>query len=216
MNSRNKKILFGLAVIVCFLIFYICYQTISEKAKKEIKEKTGLTITLKGKSMMTLKVGDLYKEPGYQAIDQIEGELPNKVSVQSTLNMNIPGTYQITYIITNKNGEKTETKRFITVEANKIVKYQDKYDGIDNTLKTWWSGNKKNYERPIEGAGNKQEILKEYGAYYMGKDEKILYLTFDEGSNDTYTNEIVDVLNKNNVKATFFLCQGFIIILCHR
>ena len=43
----------------------------------------------------------------------------------------------------------------------------------------------------------------------MGPDEKIIYLTFDEGSNDTYTEEIVDVLNENDVKATFFFCKGF-------
>ena len=42
----------------------------------------------------------------------------------------------------------------------------------------------------------------------MGPDEKVLYLTFDEGALETYVKEIVDVLNKNNVKATFFLCQN--------
>ncbi len=44
----------------------------------------------------------------------------------------------------------------------------------------------------------------------MGKDEKVLYLTFDEGTLETYLDEIVEVLNKNDVKATFFLCETYI------
>ena len=44
----------------------------------------------------------------------------------------------------------------------------------------------------------------------MGPNEKVLYLTFDEGGLETYVKEIVDVLDKNNVKATFFLCRKFI------
>lgn len=209
MNEKNKKILIALALLIFSVFIYICFKTLFKKQNHQVNENTGLLLTLKGENMITLQVGETYEEPGYQAIDPIEGDLTKKVSVQNTLNTSIPGTYQITYIITNKNGEKTEAKRFVTVEGNRITMYKDSYDKIDNVKKTWWSGNKKNHERPVEGAGNTSEVLKQYGAYYMGNDEKIIYLTFDEGSNDTYTAEIVDILNKNNVKATFFLCKGF-------
>ena len=53
--------------------------------------------------------------------------------------------------------------------------------------------------------------MKKYNAYYIGEDKKVIYLTFDEGSNETYLKEIVDVLNANDVKATFFLCNHFIV-----
>lgn len=210
MNNKNKKIVIIIVVIIIAIIIFTCYKTIQKTSRhSEKKIQNELTLILKGNTIMNLKVGDTYNEPGYQATDKNEGDLTNKVSVQSTLNTNMPGTYQITYVITNKNGEKTELKRFITVKGNQTKQYKDSYDKIDNTLKTWWSGNKKNHTRPEEGAGNTEEVLKQYGAYYMGKDEKTIYLTFDEGSNDTYTEEIVDILNQNNVKATFFFCQGF-------
>lgn len=211
MNLKNKRILMLIAVLVIISIIYISCRTLLSTSKNEnkVNNQNELVITLKGSVTMNLHVGENYQEPGYIATDSEEGDLTNKVYVQSTLNTKIPGTYQITYIITNKNGEKTEAKRFITVEGNRNSVYKDSYDNIDNTLKTWWSGNKKNHTRPIEGAGNTEEILKKYGAYYMGKNEKIIYLTFDEGSNDTYTSEIVDILNQNDVKATFFFCQGF-------
>ena len=211
MNSKHKKIIFGIAFLICIVILYTCYQTLS-KTNPPTKNQNNetLTLTLKGSNMMTLKVGEAYQEPGYEAIGKQEGDLNKKVCIKNTVNVNVPGTYQITYTITNKAGDKKELKRFVTVEGNKITQYNDSYDDIDNTLKTWWSGNKKDHTRPVEGAGNTEEVLKQYGAYYMGPDTKTIYLTFDEGSNDTYTEEIIDVLNQNDVKATFFFCKGFI------
>ncbi|MGE5628589.1 MAG: polysaccharide deacetylase family protein [Solirubrobacterales bacterium] len=39
----------------------------------------------------------------------------------------------------------------------------------------------------------------------LNQDKKIIYLTFDDGPSDGVTNRILDVLEKNEVKATFFL-----------
>ncbi len=39
----------------------------------------------------------------------------------------------------------------------------------------------------------------------VGTDEKIIALTFDDGPHPKYTDEILDVLGKYNVKATFFV-----------
>lgn len=53
--------------------------------------------------------------------------------------------------------------------------------------------------------------LKEYDAYYIGNtSEKNIYLTFDAGYENGYTSNILDVLKKHNVKATFFLVGNFI------
>ena len=38
----------------------------------------------------------------------------------------------------------------------------------------------------------------------MTKNDKSIYLTFDDGPNDIVTNEVLDILSKNNIKATFF------------
>ena len=40
----------------------------------------------------------------------------------------------------------------------------------------WWSGNKKDHTRPAGGADINE--LKKYNAYFMGPNEKVLYLTF--------------------------------------
>lgn len=53
--------------------------------------------------------------------------------------------------------------------------------------------------------------LKEYNAFYLGNtDEKTIYLTFDAGYENGYTERILDTLKKHNVKAAFFLVGNFI------
>jgi len=205
----DKSILRIMKIIVGMIILFFYIKNLLTNKNEINKTESSLTLELLGEEMILISVGEEYNEPGYVANDSIEGDLTSKVSVQNSLDNSMPGTYVITYIVKNKNGEKIESRRYITVEAAKEVSYKDSYDSIDNKLRTWWSGNKKDNTRPEVGAGNTSEILKQYGAYYMGADEPTIYLTFDEGTVENYVDEIVDVLNKNNVKATFFLCGGF-------
>ncbi len=55
------------------------------------------------------------------------------------------------------------------------------------------------------------EELKKYDAYYLGDtNERKIYLTFDAGYENGYTEKILDTLKKHNVKATFFLVGNYI------
>ncbi len=59
-------------------------------------------------------------------------------------------------------------------------------------------------QRPQGPAG--MDELKKYGAVYAGAgEEKVLYLTFDAGYENGCTEKILDVLQKHDVKAAFFL-----------
>ena len=62
---------------------------------------------------------------------------------------------------------------------------------------------------PTGNAGAQK--LKEYNAYYIGDtSEKKIYLTFDAGYENGYTEKILDVLKKHGMKATFFLVGNFL------
>lgn len=50
----------------------------------------------------------------------------------------------------------------------------------------------------------KNELKKSIPNRFDGKERKVVYLTFDDGPGK-YTANLLDVLKKNNVKATFFL-----------
>ncbi len=167
-------------------------------------------VILKGNKIMTLNMGENYQEPGYELKDSCGENLENRLEIKNTVDNSNPGTYEIFYKVSNQYGNVVEEKRFVTVKTNTNFTYQDSYDKLDNQVHNWGIANKKDGARPAEVDGL-SEKLKAYNAYLVGKDEKKLYLTFDEGSNDTYLKEIVDVLNQNEVKATFFFCRRFIL-----
>lgn len=182
---------------------------IVKKVKRTVivKDKNSPKITLRGSQTMFLKVGDTYKEPGYEAIDLEDGNITNQVIVKKDLKLDQVGSSQITYTVSDKSGNKKTVTRIIRTIPKELL-YQDRYDNIDNTSRGWGHGNKKNHQREVADVA--QEDLAPYSAYYMGPDEKVIYLTFDEGSNDTYTKEIFQVLKDKNVKATFFFCKNYI------
>lgn len=60
--------------------------------------------------------------------------------------------------------------------------------------------------------GNADEnYLKKYNSYFVGSEkEKLIYLTFDCGFEAGYTEKMLDVLKKHNVKATFFVVGNYL------
>lgn len=53
--------------------------------------------------------------------------------------------------------------------------------------------------------------LKQYDAYYVGDaEEKVIYLTFDCGYENGYTESILDALKKHEAPATFFVVGHFL------
>lgn len=62
-------------------------------------------------------------------------------------------------------------------------------------------------EGPKESLG----VLKDYDAYFLGDTEnKVIYLTFDEGYENGYTEKILDVLKDEGVPAAFFVVKPYI------
>ncbi|MCK9479306.1 MAG: delta-lactam-biosynthetic de-N-acetylase [Firmicutes bacterium] len=54
-------------------------------------------------------------------------------------------------------------------------------------------------------------LLKRFDGYYVGdQNEKILFLTFDEGYENGYTAKILDVLKEKNVPAAFFITGAYV------
>ena len=201
MSKKQKFILFFLGVITITILNILI--------DKPHNNKSIPKIILNGNTIINLVEGQKYKEPGYKAIDKNDGNISNKVKIEGTVNYEKEGIYELIYSVSNSKNEKVNAHRFIKVNKQKEITYKDEYDNIDNTSRGWWSGNKFDHQRPAGGADINE--LKKYNAYFLGKDEKVIYLTFDEGSYDTYVKDIVNVLNKNNIKATFFLCKNYIV-----
>lgn len=73
----------------------------------------------------------------------------------------------------------------------------------------WFFKQRKENERPEILGGS--DIAKKHGALYLGdENEKIIYLTFDAGYSNENVEKTLDVLEKQNVKAAFFILPGII------
>ena len=186
------------------------YLGIIKQAKRKVNVVDTIppTLTLLGPKKLTLIIGDSYQEAGYQLIDNVDGDISLKTQISGYVDTSKVGTYELLYKGEDTSHNTVTEKRII--EVIEPITYRSNWDTISNYGRSWWSGNKKNNTRPITGAGATEEFLKQYNAYYMGSDEKTIYLTFDVGSNDTYTKEIADILYQNDVKATFFVCGNFV------
>lgn len=72
-------------------------------------------------------------------------------------------------------------------------------------------GYKKNQNHEVPEIGKYQEMLQKYGAYYADlSGDKTVYLTFDNGYEEGYTDDILDVLKKEKVPATFFVTGQYV------
>lgn len=81
---------------------------------------------------------------------------------------------------------------------------------LSNEKKGWWIKRKENNEQ--SEAQNEIDLAK-YDAFYVdtkNKDKKVMYLTFDCGYDNGYTEPMLDVLKKHKAYAIFFVTQTYI------
>lgn len=69
----------------------------------------------------------------------------------------------------------------------------------------------KSKDGSIPEVGKYQQLLDEYHGYYLdGSGEKTVYITFDNGYEQGYTGDILDVLKKHEVPAAFFITGHYV------
>ena len=73
----------------------------------------------------------------------------------------------------------------------------------------WYYNPTCDHTRP--SAAVEAHFLSEYDGFYLGNDEKSVYLTFDLGYENENVFKILDVLKNENVPATFFLLRHTVV-----
>jgi hypothetical protein len=112
-----KKVTFFFSTLMAALmIFSAC----------EVEDLDNPTITLVGGDMeIVLNDPAGFTEPGFAATDEQDGDLTAQVIVTGTVDVTKIGSYEITYSVSDKAGNKTTAKRIVDV----IVK-QSTYLGV--------------------------------------------------------------------------------------
>lgn len=189
-------------------------------------------LSLLGSEKLTLSAYDFYKEPGFEATDNYDGDITDKVKV--TTQQISKDFYKITYTVADSSGNTTSLTR--ELEIKDIVKPKFKssgevlnialgsklrdlgvkaYDDLDGdiTSKIKMSGSVNTAEigtYPLtftvsDKSGNKASLKMQVNVYKPNNTfPNQIYLTFDDGPS-AVTGKVLDVLKKNNIKATFFI-----------
>ena len=82
--------------------------------------------------------------------------------------------------------------------------------GLSNKKIGWGIKRNDNHEQPDLGKNNIEVLEKNKGIAMGSKENKYIYLTFDEGYEAGYTPQILKTLKENGVKATFFITAHYV------
>ena len=81
---------------------------------------------------------------------------------------------------------------------------------LDSKLIGWGLGkDKDSFNRPVDAVRAQEKYGKYSSLFVDTSEEKVLYLTFDEGYENGYTPKILDILKETGVKAAFFVTYDY-------
>lgn len=101
-------------------IFICATDTFGNKAKKEIKvtrvsDTAPPVITLSGFSTVFMQVSSEFEDPGFTALDNIDGDITYKTKVTGYENLHEIGTHTLTYTVFDSSHNITTTNRKVVV-----------------------------------------------------------------------------------------------------
>ncbi|MCX0365311.1 DUF5011 domain-containing protein [Clostridium perfringens] len=87
---------------------------------------------ISGTDNISIKEGDAFDPmAGVTATDTEDGNVTDKIKVEGSVDVNKPGKYELTYTVTDSDGNTTTVKRVVTVIANEVPVI----DATDKTIK---------------------------------------------------------------------------------
>ena len=192
------------------------YKVIYEYKNKNIERNIEVVDTIKPKLKLNnedhiiIYQNEEYIEYGVLIEDNSKIDLTHNLSILSDIDTSKIGIYKVIYKVEDQSYNENSIERIVEVVENPMNKeLHYHYDHLDNNKYSWWFKKASDHER--KPSTYDINIMNKYNAYYIGNDEKVIYLTFDEGGSDkTYIKEITNILNNHDVKASYFLTRNYI------
>ena len=139
-------------------------------------------LTLAGNTEVTISENETYIEAGFTALDNLDGDITEKVEISGAPISGRPGKYTVTYTVSDEYKNTVTAQRKVTVTSLQPV------------------------------FSSEESIPRKEAASPNGK---VIYLTFDDGPGE-HTDRLLDILDKYNVKATFFVTESDYLYLIPR
>ena len=100
------------------------------------KDDTAPVITLKGDNPMTISLNSSYSEPGATASDDKDGDVSANISISGTVNKDLAGSYDITYTVSDKEGNTGTETRTVNV-VNDAAYLNGTYTTSETGVPSW-------------------------------------------------------------------------------
>lgn len=102
------------------IVTYTVVDSTGNEAKVErtivYKDVVVPVITLKGGTDTKANIGEDYKDPGYTATDDVDGDISKSVTVEGKVDGHTKGNYTLTYRVTDSSGNTCEITRKVEVK----------------------------------------------------------------------------------------------------
>ena len=100
------------------------------------------------------------------------------------------------------------------ITISKFIKESQTIETSNNNISNkkigWGIKRNSSHEQPDLGKENYRLLAENQGIAMGNKEKKYIYLTFDEGYEAGYTEQILKTLKENNVTATFFITAHYL------
>lgn len=131
-ENLNIKVL-GEYKIKYYIVFnnkeYNYYRTV------KVVDRTTPELTLEGNTKITMLVKETYKELGYKATDNYDGDITDKVIVENNITAEKEGTYEVTYKVSDSSGNTKEAKREVIIKKPNIITKENKEENKEKITK---------------------------------------------------------------------------------
>ena len=84
-------------------------------------DTTAPVVTLLGSNPLNLDYGEVYVEPGYTAVDAVDGDVTADVNVTGSVNSSVAGTYALAYSVSDTAGNIGSAIRTVIVAPQVVI-----------------------------------------------------------------------------------------------
>lgn len=113
-----------------------------------------------------------------------------------------------TNITTGNTSDRTTVEKSTASTTTPSAKGMTELQNLSTSKVVWGPGNIVNHQQPADPVSLQKEFASADGKWLLD-DKKSICLTFDEGYENGYTPQILDVLKAKKVKAIFFVTYDF-------
>lgn len=139
-------------------------------------------IELFGDKTITLKVGDEYKELNAMAVDNVDGDISNKIKITGKVDTTKAGTYTIKYTVSDAAKNKASVTRTVIVEEKEEEKVEEPKKEETTTNNDNNSNNNNNNNNSSNNNNNNQQTTPVTPTPQPTRDTTAPLITFNDNS----------------------------------